>query len=35
MVLKLETWERKSEIPFEVLKYGAGEGCRKSIGPIV
>jgi len=35
MVLKLEASERKSEIPFEVSKYGAGEGWRKSIGPLV
>jgi hypothetical protein len=34
MVLKLGTLER-SEIPFEVLNYGAGEGWRKSAGPTV
>jgi hypothetical protein len=35
MALRLGTSDRRSQIPFGVLIYGAAEGLRKSVGPIV
>jgi hypothetical protein len=35
MVLKLGNFGEQISNAFKALKYGAGEGCRRSFGPIV
>jgi len=35
MVLKLENFGQQIKNTWKVLKYGAGEGWRRSVGPIM